>query len=231
MKQLLKTLLFSFAFYFIATISYSQEVTFKKPDYELIRKTIADTSSNFYYPKLMHRFKSNDTLLTNEECTYLYLGYTFQKDYTPDQDNPYEKKLLKYYQSENINKKDYDEIIELASKSISQFPFDLRQLNFLGYIYHLKGDEEKAQPTTWSFQKIISAIMATGDGKSCETAMHVIEVGHEYVLLNMFQFQFQGQSYGDGCDKLNVVKDSRNIESLCFNVSRMMEVESKSFEH
>jgi hypothetical protein len=231
MKPLSKTLLLSLAFYFVAAISYSQVITFKKPDYELIRKAIADTSSDFYYPELMNRFKSNDTSLTDEACMYLYLGYTFQKDYKPNWDNPYEKKLLKYYQSESIKKEDYDDIIELAGKSISESPFDLRQLNYLGYVYHLKGEEEKAQATSWRFQKIVSGIMLSGDGKSCETAMHVIDVGHEYVFLNMLQFQFKGQSYGNGCDKLNVVKDSREIESLSFNVSRMMEVERKSFEH
>ncbi|HQK40849.1 MAG TPA: DUF4919 domain-containing protein, partial [Flavobacterium alvei] len=62
--------------------SFSQENSFKKPDYDLIKKNIEDKSSNYYYPKLLERMISNDTLLDNEDYRHLYLGYVFNPKYS-----------------------------------------------------------------------------------------------------------------------------------------------------
>ncbi|HEU4791608.1 MAG TPA: DUF4919 domain-containing protein, partial [Flavobacterium sp.] len=126
----------------IATFSktYAQEISFKAPDYELIKKNIQDKKSNYYYPKLLERMISNDTLLTNEDYRHLYFGYVFNSKYDAYYRSPDEEKLGKYFTSDSIYEKDYDEIIKLSEHSISLFPFDLRQMNYLGYIYHLKGD-------------------------------------------------------------------------------------------
>jgi hypothetical protein len=139
--------------------------------------------------------------------------------------------LLKYYQSENIKEKDYDEIIELATHSINQFPFDLRQMNFLGYIYHLKGNEEMAMKVSYRFHGIIGAIMSTGDGKSCQTGFHVISVGHEYVLLNLFQFRMKSQALTGDCDYLTLVKDQRNIDGIYFNIKKLFDKNAENYKN
>jgi len=199
----------------------SQELTFKKPDYDLINNEIQDSSSSFYYPKLMSRLAQFDTTLNIEEYRHLYYGYIFQKDYKPYWTSPDEEKLVNFYRSEKIKEKDYDEIIKLATHSINEFPFDLRQLNFLAYIYHLKGNEEMAKKVSLRFQGSFSAIMSSGDGKTCETGYHVISVSHEYVFLNMFQFQMYQQSTTGDCDYLELLKDDRNIDGIYFNIEKL----------
>jgi hypothetical protein len=64
-------------------IANSQELTFQKPDYDLIKKDIQDSSSAFYYPKIMSRLLVYDTTLTIEDYRHLYYGYIFQNDYKP----------------------------------------------------------------------------------------------------------------------------------------------------
>ena len=208
----------------ISKTGNSQEIAYKVPDYDLIKKEIQNSTSSFYYPKLLSRLIQYDTTLTDEDFRYLYYGYIYQPKYQPYWISPYEKKLLKYYQSEKIKEKDYAEIIELATKSIDEFPFDLRQMNFLAYVYHLKGDEATAKKIEYRLQRTLGAIVSTGDGKTCATAFHVISVSHEYVILNLFQFQEESQSLSsDYCDYLTVKKDERNIDGIYFNVKKLFD--------
>lgn len=221
-------------FIFLLTLSvnvYSQELTYQEPDYDLIKMEIQDSSSTYCYSKLLSRLVNFDTTLTNEDYRHLYYGYIFNKDYKPYWRSPDEEKLLKYYGSDKLKERDYDEIINLATHSINEFPFDLRQMNYLAYIYHLKGDEEMAKKISYRFQGIIGAIMSTGDGKTCETGLHVISTSHEYVILNMFQFQFESQALTGDCDYLALVKDERNVEGIYFNIKKLFEKNMEKFKN
>lgn len=210
--------------------TFSQEKSYKIPDYKLIKKNIEDQSSNYYYPKLLERMTSNDSLLNNEEYRHLYFGYVFNPKYSSYFRSPDEEKLKKYYQSDKINEKDYDEIIKLAEHSISLFPFDLRQMNFLAYIYHLKGDETSAKNISNRFHKIIEAIMSSGNGENCETGFHVIAVSHEYVLLNLFELQINSQSLVGNCDYMAFEKGKYRIDGLYFSIGKILENEMKLFD-
>jgi len=75
-KQFILLLIFCFGFQLNA-----QDLGFKIPDYKAIEKEINDKNSKFFYPKLMERLVKNDTLLTHDEYSHLYLGYFFQPKY------------------------------------------------------------------------------------------------------------------------------------------------------
>jgi len=226
MKKILIVILLTTIFFDIK----SQERSFEAPDYEKISLEIQDSSSVYYYPKLMSRLVAYDSTLTIVDYKHLYYGYIFQKKYQPYWKSSDEEKLIKFYRSEKISEKDYDKIIELASHSINEFPFDLRQMNFLGYIYHLKGDDGMALKINMRFHGTFAAIMSTGDGKTCETGYHVISVSHEYVFLNFFQFNMTSQALTGDCDYLSFEKDQRNINGVYFNVKRLMSKNLENFK-
>ncbi|MGV8947580.1 MAG: DUF4919 domain-containing protein [Lutibacter sp.] len=214
----------TFAFLMIVLCNVnSQQLPPQKPNYDLINREIQDSSSNFYYPKLMSRLLAFDTTLSKGDYRHLYYGYIFQKEYQPYWTSPDEENLVKFYRSKKVSEKDYDLIIKLASHSISEFPFDLRQINYMGYIYHLKGDEEMAKRVIYRFHGILDAIMSSGDGKTCETGFHVISVSHEYVMLNMFQFQMKQQALIGDCDYMDLVKNERNIDGIYFNIKQLFD--------
>jgi len=96
-------------------------------------------------------------------------------------------------------------------------------MNFLGYIYHLKGDTEMAKKISYRFNGILGAIFSTGDGNTCETGFHVISVSHEYVILNIFQFQIKQQALTGDCDYLELLKNDRNIDGIYFNIKKLFE--------
>ena len=195
---------------------------FNRPDYEKIKTLTQDKSSKFEYSDLLSRLESYDTTLTAEEYSYLYYGYIFTKEYEPYGRSKQEEKLLKYYQSSDIDKNDYDKIIELCNLSIKENPFDLRQMNFLAYIYHKKGNEEMARKVSRRFFNTTGAILTSGDGKTCSSAFHIISVTHEYAVLNMFEFRFKKQSLRDMCDYLELEENKQNVKGIYFNVEQLM---------
>jgi hypothetical protein len=217
-----------FTIFIIGISTSAQEVTFKAPDYNAIEKEIKDKSSSYYYPKLMERFVANDTLLTNDDYQHLYLGYVFQPKYNAFWKSPEDKKLRQFYAKEQLDTKDYDEIIKLANHSLNDFPFDLKQLNFLSYIYHLKGDEAAAKMASLKFHSILNAILSTGDGKVCETGFHVILVEHEYLMLNVFEIESKSQALVGNCDYLSFEKGKYKVDGIYFNIEKMLENESKA---
>lgn len=209
---------------------FAQEPTFKVPDYKAIEKEIKDKNSTFYYPKLMERYMSNDTLLNNEDYQHLYLGYIFQSKYNAFWRSPDEKKLREYYGKQTLDTKDYDEIINLANHSLSDFPFDLKQLNFLSYVYNLKGDKAASEKAAIKFHGIMNAILSTGDGQKCETGFHVLLVEHEYILLNVFEIESKSQSLVGHCDYLSFEKGKYKVDGIYFNIEKMLENESKALK-
>jgi len=60
--------------------SYSQ--TNDSLDFELqIKQVINDSSSNFYYPKLIEKINKQPSQINILDCFYLYYGQVFQKDF------------------------------------------------------------------------------------------------------------------------------------------------------
>lgn len=212
-----------------STHFFAQENSFSIPDYKSIEKEIKDKKSAFFYPNLMERLTKNDTLLTPDEFRHLYFGYVFQPKYNAFWRSPDEKKLREFYGKEKLETSDYDEIIKLAEHSLSEFPFDLSQLNYLAYIYHLKGDENAAKVTSFKFHSIINAIFSSGDGKTCESGFHVLLVDHEYVLLKLFDVESESQALIGNCDYLSFEKGKYKVDGIYFNIEKMLENETKSF--
>src|SRR5436190_10472304 len=163
----------------LSNLFYAQETKFVIPDYEKIKKEISNKESKYYYPTLLKRFMENDTLLTNEDYRHLYYGFTYQPGYKPYQIGKNDDKMRKYFK--NIESNEYDQFIKLANQALKENPFDLRVLNFLGYVYHLKGDDVTSKKVSKSFKGIIKAITSSGDGLKCESGFHVISVSDEYV--------------------------------------------------
>ncbi|PBJ14270.1 DUF4919 domain-containing protein [Flavobacterium sp. ACN6] len=223
LKQIFLLLMFCFG-----TQIHSQELGFTTPDYKAIEKEINDKNSKFFYPKLMERLTKNDTLLSHDEYRHLYLGYVFQPKYNAFWKSPDEEKLNELFGKEKLENSDYDEIIKLINHSLSEFPFDLKQLNYLAYIYHLKGDEALSKITSFRFHSIMNVILSSGDGKKCETGFHVLLVDHEYVLLNVFEIESKGQSLVDNCDYLSFEKGAYQVDGIYFNIEKMLENERKA---
>lgn len=219
---MLKPFLF-FSLIFISTFSFSQQKEYEAPNYKFIQKNIENKDSEFYYPKLMDKLKANDTLITNDQYRHLYFGYTFQKEYHPYKISENEKKLIPYFQSKDLKKSDYAEIIKISNASLKEFPLNLRVMNFLAYIYHLDGNEAMAKKVSHNFYGLFGAIFSSGDGRDCKTGFHVISVSHEYVVMNILQLETASQSLSGDCDYLSLEKDKYKLPGVYFNITKLKE--------
>ncbi|OBW40358.1 hypothetical protein AB670_03310 [Chryseobacterium sp. MOF25P] len=219
---MLKHFLF-FSFVFISNFVSSQTKEYEAPDYKIIQKNIENKDSEFYYPKLLDKLKANDTLITNDQYRHLYFGYTFLKEYHPYKISENDKKLIPYFQSKDLKKSDYAEIIKISNASLKEFPLNLRVMNFLGYIYHLDGNEAMANKVSHNFYGLFGAIYSSGDGKDCKTGFHVISVSHEYVVMNMLELEIASQGLSGDCDYLSLPKDKYKLPGVYFNITKLKE--------
>jgi uncharacterized protein YegJ (DUF2314 family) len=139
--------------------------------------------------------------------------------------------MLEFYRADDIKAKDYDKIISLAEETLTEFPFELRSMNFMAYVYHLKGNEAMAKKISFRVGKIFEAIMSTGDGRTCESSWHVISTTHEYVALNMFRLNSTSQALiGQNCDYLTLEKNEHNVEGLYFNIEQLFSKNAEKFK-
>lgn len=219
MKNLALTILLSI---FVITAN-SQSQTFKAPDYDGIKKVVQDASSSNYYPKLMERFQSLDSSLTADDYTNLYYGYVFQKEYKPYEIIPEEREFRSYVNRlGNLTPEDLDKMIELGKICRKKFPFNTDVSKYLWMAYQKKNDFSTGLKLSVQSFNILKAIKGSGDGKTPETAYHVLTVGNEYELLRSLFFQVESQSLiGRNFDYLKLKQNKSNIEGLYFNIEKM----------
>jgi len=201
------------------------------PNYRAIKTAIEDNNSNYFYPKLLERYQLNDTTLSIIEYRHLYFGYIFQENYDPDWRCECIDTLVTYYRKEKLNTQDCDSIIKYASLCISKNPFDLRQLNMIGYAYHLKGQEDIAITYALKSAYLKEAIFSTGTGKKAKKALHVISVSHEYEIIKSLGLFSSGQELiGMKYDYMSIHKNPMNIKGFYFNIEKIFEHRQKMFK-
>lgn len=201
----------------------AQELEFKAPDYSSIEKNIKDKDSKFYYPTLEKRLRTFDTSLSEEEYLHLYFGFTFQNQYKPYKRNPNQEKIMSLQKKGINSKSDTTEMMDLLKASINDFPFDLQSLSMLNYFYDKTGDKENYIKTKIQFEKIVDAILSTGNGKDCKTGFHVISTSHEYMIIYLLGLDFTTQALTeDQCDAMSVSGDNGKF-TMYFDVKRLFE--------
>lgn len=194
-----------------------------RPDYKKIEKEIKEKKSDNYFPKLMARFVSRDTTMTEDNYRNLYFGYTFQKDYNPYSRNDKEDELRKYADLESLDKNDLKKAIALMDDIYKKDPFNLNVMNMQAYAYQVDGNVEMSKKVAATLSRVIDAILNTGNGETCETAFHVQSIPHEYLILSLFGLESVSQALVGHCDYLQFEKDKYKIAGLYFDISKMQE--------
>lgn len=224
MKKLTLTFLLST----ILFTANAQSETFKSPDYDAIKKVVQDESSPSYYPKLLDRYQSLDTSLKANDYTNLYYGYVFQKEYKPYEIIPEEKEFISYISRlNNLTTEELDKMIELGLVCRKKFPFNTDVAKYLWMAYQKKKDFSSGLKLSIQSFDILNAIKNSGDGKTPETAYHVLTVGNEYEILRNLSLQAESQGLvGRKYDYIKLKQNKSNIEGLYFNIEKMMAAEN-----
>jgi len=203
-----------------------------KIDFDEIKLLTQDSLSETYYPKLIERFVSFDTTLTENDYKLLYYGNIFTESYDPYGRSDTEDEFLELY-----NKQEYTQAIPLGLKVLEENPINTTVLFKMFVIYYQLSDTENQNNYAMLYYGLLSEIYYSGDGKSCETAMVVIKVSDEYEIIAELQLNVEMQSLVGDCDLMEfdtelqkTEKDEKPIKQLYFNVRIPLENLSKQFK-
>jgi len=208
------------------------EMNSRKVDFKSVEKEINDKSSKYFYENLFKRYDKGDTSLTTTDYWFLYYGYSFHSKYMPYQTIEDMEEFGEITKKKELKESDFKRIISISEKEMKKLPFELDLLWYEYVAWNGLGDSAKAKIAFHQFMGIVDAIIATGNGTSCESGFTVLYVSHEYVMLNILGFEFGGkQSLTEGlCDRLQVAGNEYGIEELYFDVNRIFEVNMQKIE-
>lgn len=152
---------------------------------ENIKRIVNDSTSEFYYPKLIEQMKKHPAEMSTQEYYYLYYGQIFQKGH----------KILSFIA--NPERGPFDQAV-YKGKCKKALGFGLTILDRnpveLTVLLHLSNcmNESGNADTTYFFQQrfmsLLGAIFSTGDGKSLETAIKIVNMEDDYILKGVLGF-------------------------------------------
>lgn len=209
---------------------YSQKIG--KIDFDEIKLLTQDSLSETYYPKLIERFMSFDTTLTENDFKLIYYGNVFADNYNPYGTSETQREFLELY-----NKQDYSNAIPLGLQVLKENPINTTVLFKMIIIYYQLSDKENQNKYAMLYYGLLNEIYLSGDGNTCETAMVVIKVSDEYEIIAELQLNVEMQSLVGDCDLMEFEIESQNdekykvpIEKLYFNVRMPLDNLSKQFK-
>jgi len=207
--------------------TFSQNA-FEAVDRSAVEKAITDSTAATYYPKLLERFKSDDSTLTNEEFRFLYYGFVFQKEYSGYPE------LKQREINEALKKKNYDLAVRLCDSVLAKYPINLFGNFNKGLALFMSNKEDPLfKKYRNRYDRIMNAIISTGNGLKCETAFKTIFVNDEYfVIYNYFEIEkFKGQSLEGNCDRMRVEPSEYfREENIYFDTSESLLYMQRLFE-
>ncbi|MCM1377967.1 MAG: DUF4919 domain-containing protein [Clostridium sp.] len=202
-----------------------RKIKVEKPDLNKIREATLNPKSEFYFPKLRKKYQQNDTVMTNEEYRYFYLGYMFQEDYDPYRTSPYASRTDSLRMKKTYTKEEVDTIRKYSELALLDNPFDLRQMSFLVHVLKEKRKDMTAKIFEYRLEHLLGAIKSTGTGEDKENAWYVIYPMHEYDMVQLLGYEATDADFLDpGIDYLTVrplpdVKQrGRQANGFYFNV-------------
>ena len=162
----------------------SQRPVSDPPDMDKIKQEVNDPSSKYYYPELFSRYQQNETVMNLDDYRHLYLGALFQEDFDPYRHGALDNKIEQLYYKEKHTRAELDSIISFAEEALTDDPFDLNQINYLIFALRQRGKTNRASIWQYRLNRLLEAILSTGNGLSPETSWIVIDPKHEYSLIN-----------------------------------------------
>ena len=216
----------------------ANNVASNAPNYNQIKKAVETKGSEFYYPELLRRFEAADTTLTAEQIHYFYYGTATRPEFDPFQSEHVAYALLKEeLKGDTFTEENWKQAAEIVEKYLDEDPTNLGFHIYKQNVYfELYGEEsEEAYNAYIQVVMLYSAIASTGDGKSQETAFHVICVSDEYALMRMFGLSPKSQALlekkGRSYDRMDLEENEYGLEALYFDITVSFEAMNKMFGH
>lgn len=164
MKGILIVFLVSTGFSLYGQLSFNYHNDFKK-----ILSETKDSTSNYFYNRLLERFKVNDSTMSDSEILALLIGFTEKPEYKPYKDIFTESEIYKL----NGEKK-YREAISQGGTFLISHPLNVKTIFEMYYGYRKSGLTDSADFYLYQGLRILNIMNKTGDGRTPETAIFAL---------------------------------------------------------
>ena len=169
------------------------------------------------YRTLVNRAKDGDSSVDFAMMRDAYLEWL--DDDKNKTDAPNRDQMVEAFKS-----KAYDKAVALA-EVVLDYEYVNRGLHLaVADAYHQLGDETKANFHRDIAQKLLQALLSTGDGKSMKTAYRVMSVSEEYLIMRELGYELHSQALLSGTDGaydelMGVDKKTGKKVDIYFNIS------------
>ena len=182
------------------------------PDLKEIKKNVIDTSSPYFYEKLVYQFNFNPGNITLSEAEHLYYGKAFAKYKIPFST---EKEITRAELNDLIKSRKFVESISEGEKIVRSSPADLEILGLLMYSFlnENKGNRDLAYLRGFQFHKLLAAVLKNKAGTEKNPLYTVTSIPDEFVIagiLNLDLKKFRKKTTYNKIGALDVWKNGKD---------------------
>ena len=159
-------------------------------DLSEIKKNVNDTSSPYFYEKLVYQFNYDPNLIDSIEAKHLYYGKLYADYKAPNTEKMEVSNILL---NDLINTKKFPEAIEVGEQLIRKTPADIEVLGLLMYSF-IQQKLEKQELTYlrgYQFKKLINAVFESRSGDNKHPVFTVTSVTDEFVLAGILDLDLK----------------------------------------
>ena len=193
----------------------------KSLDIRSLDKYISDRKHNYFYKNLTDKFFMDYRSLSLDEYFMLYLGQTVSETYSPYSHN---EQNTTESMSSMMEAGKYAEAGVLGSNYLEKNPSEMPICHYTGQAFLKAGDHLKAEEYFHKYKGFVASILATGDGKSPESAYIVISTREEYTLMEYLGLRVSQQvlteQNGHYFDVLTGITTSGEEIQVYFNIDK-----------
>ena len=121
--------------------------------------------------------------------------------------------------------KNYPTVIAITQNMLSIDYTSMLAHKILRQTYKIVGDTVKAKQYKDIQFGLLRSIISSGDGKTCATGWHVIQIEEEYFILDVMEADLEEQSVdytGGLCDRMDVKEEGKK-KTYYFDVTKVFE--------
>ena len=202
-------------------VCYSQSFFDYKKDFERMLGQSKDSTSHFYYPKLLDRFQ-NDSSMTNKDIWALQIGYTANPNYTPYKWVSKEREIKGL-----INSGKYEEAIKASNELLELYPINFTALMEKGFAF-MKLGKDSAEFHKNQFMKVLRATIESGDGTKANPYFVLSPIDGQTLITHILGGTIGTMGSGNDdngyfLDILEMTKEDEESKTLYFNINHAME--------
>jgi tetratricopeptide (TPR) repeat protein len=190
---------------------------------------VTDPQHPYYYAALKDKFKANIDAMSLNEFLMLYYGATTDNHYSP-----YAPLGMALMDEITENTSD-EEKINIYQRVLEADPFNLSVYQNLASVAFALKQMDIFGGALKRYLGLTEAILATGNGKSTDSAYFVISTRDEYAVLAYQGLQSTQQALldnnGHNFDRLSAMDENNEKHDVYFNIDKMWESLSKSFSN